>query len=419
VSDVRTIHIGLLGLGNVGQAVAAVCEATRGSLIARGLDLRILVALVRDASRSRNCVGAETVVTADPDEFFAQPLDVVVEVIGGVEVPLAYVTRALARGIPVVTANKSLVAAHGPQLARLAARTGTTLRCEASAIAGVPFLGALRQRPLLARCDRVAAILNGTSNYVLTAMTTKGETFERALRAAQAHGYAEPDPSRDVSGLDAADKLVVILQHLGIGGVVADEIETSGIDELDPQDLTQAGVFGGTIKPIAFAIVQEERVSAFVGPTWLPESHSLARIDAEQNAVCLHGPEIGRLCFSGPGAGPEITAGTLLDDVVEVAVSSNAVCAADVTPDRVVHATTPATPWFIRIDYADQAPDARDVQELLASFGIWIRRISDAAREGRVYGITHTCARAQLDASLGALRAATGCTYFACRALED
>ena len=209
-----TCRIGLLGLGNVGSAFARHAREAAAHLAARGFAPIVATALVRTTSRPRAAASFVTNLTSDIDAFFAEPLDVVVEALGGVEPAYTFVRRALDLGIPVVTANKSLVAARGDELAQLARRRATALRYEASCIAGVPFLGGFERRPLAARAAGVTAILNGTSNSILTAMTS-GTSFDAALADAQRLGFAEPDPSMDISGADAAEKLAILIRVFG------------------------------------------------------------------------------------------------------------------------------------------------------------------------------------------------------------
>src|SRR5262245_5516862 len=199
-SGVRTIKVGLAGLGHVGQAVARLALEA-GRLRDAGLKFRIAGALVRDVDKPRRCVRPR--LTNNPSAFLRGNYDVVIEAIGTIEPARSLVRRCLGRGIPIVTANKALVAAHGAELAALAARRGTTFRYEASALAGVPFLGALAARPLVSDVQRFTAVLNGTSNFILSKLESLRCPFDDALAEAQALGLTEPDPSRDVDGLDA------------------------------------------------------------------------------------------------------------------------------------------------------------------------------------------------------------------------
>ena len=422
----HVVRVGLLGLGNVGQAVARLFAGSRGLLRRRGIDLLVAGALVRDAVRAREFAPRDTLLTDDPEQFFAQPYDLVIEVRGGVHAAFDYIARCLRAGVPVVTANKSLMAARGVELFQLAAENGTALRCEASAIAGVPFLSALRDRPMIARVSRLAGILNGTSNYIVSSMAESGLSFADALRSAQEKGYAEPDPTFDVQGIDAAEKLIVILQHLGITGVRTASLEIVGIDRLRTTDFEQAAVFDGVIKPVACAAITDDEVHAFVGPAFVPRTHPLAAVSYVRNGICLSGREIGDLVFTGPGAGPEVTAGTILDDATQIVTEG-----ADVLPPAVTlgsndrRAVAPASAWFVRcVLPAGGTSEAavRNVRDVLASSGVSVRRASftaDAAGCWVVYALTAVREPAVIHDAVAALRLTTGGEATALRVLGD
>jgi homoserine dehydrogenase len=343
--DLATIRIGLLGLGNVGSAVVRLAARSASAFAPRGFAPVVAAALVRHPGRPRPVAVAP--ITGSVDDFFAEPLDIVVEAIGGVDAAYHYVRRALDRGIPVVTANKSLVASHGDELSRLARRRCTAFRFEASCIAGVPFLGTFERRPLASSVSGITAILNGTSNYILTAMADDGASFERALADAQRLGLAEPDPAMDISGADAAEKLSILLRLFANVLVRPGDIPADGIDGVTLGDLRAAATSDGCIKPIAHASWRNGVVHAFVGPAFVPRSHALSHITGLTNAICLD-TERGALCFSGPGAGPDVTAATLLDDVAEI-VSERSVRPPEARETRVPSAVRrPATRSFGR-----------------------------------------------------------------------
>ncbi len=392
---VRPVRIGLMGLGQVGQAAARLCAATRGTLRERGVDPQIAGVLVRDAGKAREFTPREAVTTSDIDAFLVQPYDLVIEVMGGVRPAHDLVERCLRRGIPVVTANKSLMAAHGVDLFRTAAECGVTLRCEASAIAGVPFLAALRDRPLIARVQKLSGILNGTSNYILSSMEADGVAFDAALDDAKAKGYAEPDPTNDIESIDAAEKLVVILQHLGISGVRTSELEVVGIGGVEPHDFAQAGVLGGAIKPVASAALGDTHVEAFVGPAFVPHRHPLGGVRYERNGIFLQGPAIGELCFTGPGAGPEVTAATILDDCYQViAEGAGGLPPVIARGGLVRRAAAPKTGWLLTVQFPE-VRDAVDAEQaalaLLAGVDVTTRRSVASVKDGRsvVHALSH------------------------------
>ncbi len=416
------VRVGLLGFGQVGRAVAHLAVVARECLRARGCDVQVTHALVRDVSARRPDAGASPALEDDPDRFFRRPVDVVVEALGGVEPARSLVGRALDRGVPVVTANKSLVAVHGAALEALAARRGAAFRFEACALAGVPFIGTLGRRPLLSSVTRFSAILNGTTNFVLSAMARDRLPFAEALARAQALGLAEPDPAADVQGVDAAEKLAVLARHLGARTVALDAVERTGIGEVEPDDLAQAAALGGAIRPVAFAGFDAEWVSAFVGPAFVPREHPLASVSGRLNGIVLEGRFVQNLFFSGPGAGPDVTAASILDDVVEVVAGPTARSGglrARAPSTACVRA--PVTPWFVRLVLSPAATEATAIPELLAAHRVEIRRSSGVVTAGgatRLYVLTQPCTRQVLEGALSVVRAATGGQAYALRVLE-
>lgn len=399
-SACRICHIGLLGLGNVGSAFARAARQSAALLSSSGVAPIVASALVRSPCRARAAGALVGRVTDDADEVFARPLDVIVEALGGVEPARTLVHRALELGIPVVTANKSLIAAHGDALARLAHRRGTAIRYEASCIAGVPFLGTFERRPLASRATAVTAILNGTSNAILTAMGD-GASFDAALADAQRRGLAEPDPSMDVSGGDAAEKLAILVRVFGQLTVPPAALPAAGIDAIDSADIAAASAFDGAIRPVARAAWSGRSLEAFIGPALVGAAHPLSRARGVTNGIAIAAAG-GTRCFTGPGAGPDVTAATLLDDVVEIVRDPRAD-----TPSGPVHAvasvTRPETAWFLRLTGA--ASDA-DVADLLGSYGIWTTRL--ARRGHRTYALTCPSGHARVAAAIAALDGATG-----------
>jgi len=406
-------RIGLLGLGNVGAAFARHAREAAAPLAARGFAPVIATALVRSTARPRPASAWVSRLTSDADAFFAEPVDVIVEAIGGVEPAFSFVRRALDRGIPVVTANKSLIAAHGDELSQLARRRATALRYEASCIAGVPFLGGFERRPLAARAAGITAILNGTSNSILTAMAA-GARFETALADAQRLGFAEPDPSMDISGADAAEKLAILVRVFGRLLVKPAAFPVDGIGHVEPDDISAAAAFDGAIRPVAHASWHGRTIHAFVGPAFVAGAHPLARVSGVTNGIVIQSParQGGPLCFIGPGAGPDVTADTLLDDVAELVAergipappAERRVQTPQAEPAKTAASITrPHSTWFVRLN--GPAPES-DVADLLGSYGIWSTRL--ARRGDRIYALTCPASHGRLQSALDALQAATG-----------
>lgn len=374
---VRTIRIGVLGLGQVGQAVARLA-ADRAATAHAGLRFDIEQALVRDTSKARACPRPGR-VTDNSAAFLRGNYDVVIEALDSVEPARTLVARLLGRGTSVVTANKALVAAHGAHLESIAASRGAAFRYEATALAAVPFLGTLADRPLVASVDRVLAIVNGTSNYLLTSLGEPGVSFDQALGRAQQLGYAEPDPSRDLDGLDAADKLVLLTSLFGWGRLSREGLDICGIRSVTADDLAAARSIGGTIKPVVSAERDAAGVRAFVGPAFLPSTEPLASLGGALNGIRLDGRHVGNLFFSGPGAGPDVTAATLLDDAIQAASYGRRVFERPQGSNRPVFPSSPATPWFLRVTFPGVLPAASAIAPLAGAAGFPVERVVDHA----------------------------------------
>ena len=409
------VRVGLLGLGQIGAAVARLAAARSP---ARPVDVEVTAALVRDPLRARSAQGVKA--TADAEAVFATRPTVIVEALGGLEPARTLVLEALARGIPVVTANKSLLAHHGSELAEAAARAGVSLRFEASVVAGVPFLGAFARRPYASALTSITGIVNGTTNFILSRMQDGTSDYGSALAEAQRRGFAEPDPSKDVDGIDAAEKLLILIREFGGPAVAPGQIETIGITTITPVDLALARELGGTLKPIVRVEGLEARgaaVAAFAGPAFVSAGHPLARVNQVTNGLCLRDVAGTELCLTGPGAGPDVTAVTILDDVLEAAAGEPAgpACA----PPGL--AVAPPSAWFVRVTSAAPLPHGADVADLLGAHGVWTERTSGAdSRDGRESraSLTYPCTRPQVERAVSALSAATGCTARVFRALE-
>ena len=412
----REIRVALLGLGQVGGAVAAIAQE-QGTT---GFRFTITSALVRDVHRPRMVDVSRLPLTIDPATVLRDAPDVVVEVLGGLEPARSIVLAALIAGIPVVTANKSLLAAHGDELCDVAAVRGVPLLYEASVLAGVPFLGTFRRRPLAREVSAVRGIVNGTSNHVLSRMAHDHVSFTEALTEAQRSGYAEPDPTKDVNGDDAVEKLCVLLRHFAHTSVKPEQIEKVGITAIDEDDLNQADAFGGVIRPVITADWNDGAVRSYAGPAFVEHSHLLAGVDGVQNALSLTTKWSGDLFFSGPGAGPTVTAATVLDDVVEAHQLVEA--GASPSVQRASDCTAPSSEWFLTLTSSSATlSDDTQAQQMLARFGVRVRRASAIDRrngQARQWLLIGACSREHADAALALLDSKLGCVARSIRVLE-
>ena len=345
---IRRVRVALLGYGRVGQALARLIDAECAKLREDGLNLELVGALIRDPLKSR--LGPPIPLRTSAQALLAGDVDVLIDVMGGEHPALEIVSRALDAGIHVVTANKTLVAAHGEALAARARRRGVGLAFDAAVLAGVPFLGALARRPLIGAPDRITGIVNGTSHFIVNEIAAGG-SLATALNEAIARGYAEPDSSADLSGRDAAEKLTILLHLSGCHSLRVADLTTCSVDALCPADILGARALGGVIKPAALASLDPANPGAWVGPAVFESAHPFAALSGVQNALEFAAGAGDPVTFSGPGAGPRVTAGTILDDVAEVLGAWTPTIVASVRREPVPAAALrhPArSSWFIR-----------------------------------------------------------------------
>ncbi len=323
---VSRIGVGLLGLGTVGGGVASILLSPqeRHPLVA---DLELIRVAVRDLSRPRPIELPAELLTTDPQAVVSDPsVDVVVEVIGGIEPARSLIMQAIKAGKSVVTANKAVIARHGQEIAQAAAEAGVYVLIEAAVGGGIPIIEPLKQSLGGNRIDRVSGIINGTTNYILTRMANEGVAYADVLAEAQRLGYAEADPAADVDGLDAADK-IAILSTLAFGGAVdRSAVPTDGISQLQGRDVEYANQLGYGVKLLAVAERMEGAsadaplpLSLRVQPTLVPKDHPLAGVHGVNNAILVEGDPIGRVMFYGPGAGEGPTASAVVADILNIA----------------------------------------------------------------------------------------------------
>jgi len=317
------IVVGLMGLGVVGGGVARVLHEKQAAIAGHlGKDVVVKSVLVRDPSKIRNDAAPGLSITANAQDLLGDPeIDVIVEVMGGEHPALEYIQSAIRAGKHVVTANKEVMAKHGPEILTLAGENGISVRFEASVGGGIPIIGPLLQDLLANDMTAVHAIINGTTNYILTSMAREGLGFDVALKNAQELGYAEADPANDILGLDAAYKLAVLSTLAFHSKVHASEVYYEGIDKLAAEDFQYAAELGYVIKLLAIGQRNGDTIQVRVHPAFVPIAHPLAKVDGVLNAVELHGDLVGRVMFQGPGAGDMPTTSAVIGDVLEIARS--------------------------------------------------------------------------------------------------
>ena len=316
----RGIAIGLLGAGNVGGGVVRILQENKDAIEGRlGARVTVRRVLVRSLDRQREVQIDPALLTTDPSVVISDPeVRVVVELVGGIEPAKTWVLEALRLGKHVVTANKALLAEHGRELFAEARRCGVSIFFEGSVAGGIPILRALREGLASDRIESLIGIVNGTSNYILDAMSRTGVSYDVALAAAQAAGFAEADPTLDVSGRDAAQKLALLtLVSFGVR-VDPDAITTEGITQIRPFDHVMAAELGYVIKSLATVHEADGGLRLAVYPALLPRGHLLANVGGAFNAVLVQSRALGQSLYYGQGAGMMPTGMAVVSDIIEV-----------------------------------------------------------------------------------------------------
>jgi len=316
----RPIHVGLLGIGTVGGGTFTVLGRNKEEIARRaGREILIRTVADRDLEKARSLVNGSAQVTDDAFSVVRDPdIDIVVELIGGCTVAKDLILAAIDHGKHVVTANKALLALHGNEIFVAAQRKDVMVAFEAAVCGGIPIIKALREGLTANRIEWIAGIINGTSNFILTEMRTRGVSFGLALKDAQAHGYAEADPTFDVEGIDAAHKLTIMAAiSFGIP-MKFDAAYTEGISRLSRIDIRYAEELGYRIKLLGITKRKPEGIELRVHPTLIPERRLIANVDGVMNAVLVKGDAVGATLYYGAGAGAEPTASAVVADLVDV-----------------------------------------------------------------------------------------------------
>lgn len=316
----KPIKVGLLGLGTVGTGVVRIVEGHQEDLASQvGSPIQIGKVLVKDVSKSRSIHVPDHLLTENAWDIIDDPeIDVVVEVMGGIEPTKEYIMEALDRGKHVVTANKDLIALHGREIKAKAKEKRCDVFYEASVAGGIPIIRTLMEGFSSDRITKIMGIVNGTTNYILSKMSQEGAGYEEVLQESQQLGYAEADPTSDVEGLDAARKMA-ILATLGFHADVSlEDVEVRGISRIKKEDIAFAKKLGYEMKLLGIAERQDDQISVVVQPTMVSTAHPLASVNGVFNAVYVYGEAVGETMFYGPGAGEMPTATSIVADLVAV-----------------------------------------------------------------------------------------------------
>ncbi|MEY2454140.1 MAG: homoserine dehydrogenase [Acidimicrobiaceae bacterium] len=407
----QTVRVGVLGCGNVGGPLIELLQRHGADIAARtGLQLEVVAVAVRSTSRERSVTLAEGVLTTDASAVVGDPsIDVIVEVIGGIEPARSLITKALEAGKPVVTANKELLANVGAELFSTAHEAGVDLLFEAAVAGGIPLIRPLRESLAGERITRVMGIVNGTTNYILTRMTEEGVSYGDALAEAQSLGYAERDPTADVEGFDAGAKAAIIASIAFGAKVVAGDVYHEGISGVTAADIAYAKRLGYVVKLLAIVEWVDDAVGVRVHPAMVPVSHPLASVRESYNAVFIEGEAVGNLMFYGRGAGGFPTASAVLGDLIDAAAnltkgSSATIGTLATVPIRPIDDAT--SEYYLNLEVADKPGVLAAVAGVFGRHDVSIRTMEQEGLgdEARLIFITHTAREADMQSTLRDLR---------------
>ena len=422
----KSIKVGLLGIGTVGSGVFNVLQRNQSEIVRRaGRGIEIAMVADLDTARAQAVVGPDVKVVSDARAVIANPdIDVVVELIGGYGIARQLMLEAIEAGKHVVTANKALLAVHGTEIFAAASRKNVMVAFEAAVAGGIPIIKSLREGLSANRIQWIAGIINGTTNFILSEMRDKGLDFDVVLKQAQALGYAEADPTFDIEGVDAAHK-AALMSAMAFGiHVQFDKAYVEGITRLSATDIKYAEQLGYRIKLLGITKKTDQGIELRVHPTLVPNKRLIASVEGAMNAVMVHGDAVGTTLYYGKGAGSEPTASAVIADLIDIARLHTADAA-----QRVPHlafqpeamSNTPVlsmgkvvTSYYLRMNVADEAGVLANVTSILAKAGISIdavlqREADEVGGEGAMQTdliiLTHDCVEAKMNEALGQIQA--------------
>lgn len=416
------VKVGLLGLGTVGCGTLNVLARNADEITRRaGRGIRVIAASARDVSRLRDCDTRGLKLSDDPFALVDHPeLEIIVELIGGLEPARELVLRAIANGRHVITANKALIALHGNEIFARAHEQGVTVAFEAAVAGGIPIIKAIREGLTGNTIHWLAGIINGTGNYILTEMRDKSRDFDEVLAEAQQLGYAEADPSFDVEGIDAAHKLT-ILASIAFGiPLQFDKVYTEGITRITRDDVAYAGELGYRIKHLGIARRTDSGIELRVHPTLIPHRRLIANVDGVMNAVVVKGDAVGPTLYYGAGAGADPTASAVVADLVDVVRAlttdpENRVPHLAFRPDAlsdlpILPMAQVETAYYLRLRAEDRPGVLADVTRILGDLDISIEAIiqkepAEDAGDVPVILLTHKVLERNMDEAIERIEA--------------
>ncbi|SFC95747.1 homoserine dehydrogenase [Massilia yuzhufengensis] len=421
----KPIRVGLLGIGTVGAGTFNVLQRNQEDIRRRaGRGIEIVMVAARNTERARQLTGGQVDVVTDPFAVVNDPsIDIVVELIGGYELPRELVLKAIANGKHVVTANKALLALHGNEIFAAAQEKGVMVAFEAAVAGGVPIIKALREGLTANRIESVAGIINGTTNFILSEMRDKGLDFATVLKQAQELGYAEADPTFDIEGVDAAHKLT-IMSAIAFGiPVQFDKAYIEGISQLQAVDIRYAEQLGYRIKLLGITRRTQtesgEGIELRVHPTLIPTARLIANVEGAMNAVLVQADAVGASLYYGKGAGSEPTASAVIADLVDVTrlatvdpycrVPHLAFQPNEMTDVAIVPMAEITTSYYLRVYVKDQLGVMADLTRILADGGISIDAVLQKEPGNQVnldiIMLTHQTREKNIDAAITKIEA--------------
>jgi homoserine dehydrogenase len=418
----KPIQVGLLGIGTVGSGVFKVLQRNQSEIMrraGRGIEIHTVADL--NVERAKALVGNSARVVADANQVVTDPdIDIVVELIGGYGIAKELVLKAIAHGKHVVTANKALLATHGNEIFAAASAKGVMVAFEAAVAGGIPVIKALREGLTANRIEWIAGIINGTTNFILSEMRSKGLSFAHVLKQAQELGYAEADPTFDIEGVDAAHKLT-IMSAIAFGiPVQFDKAYVEGITQLTPEDIRYAEELGYRIKLLGITRRTPQGVELRVHPTLVPAKHLIANVEGVMNSVLAKGDAVGQTLYYGPGAGSEPTASAVIADLVDVtrlhtADPEHRVPHLAFQPEAlsdlpILPMTAVATNYYLRLRVANQPGVMADITRIMADAGISIDALlqkepAEGENQADIIILTHTTTEGVMNGAIAKVEA--------------
>lgn len=404
----RKVKVGLMGLGTVGTGVVRIVQGHQEDLVKQtGMEIEIARILVQDPEKQRNISIDQDLVTNDPYSLLHDPeIDVVLEVIGGIEPAKSYILEALQQGKHVVTANKDLMALHGAEILKKAEEKGCDLFYEASVAGGIPILRALVEGFSSDRITKMMGIVNGTTNYILTKMSQEGASYDEVLKEAQQLGYAESDPTADVEGHDAARKMA-ILSTLGFHvDMNLDDVDCKGISRVTQEDIQYGKQLGYEMKLLGIARRDDDLIEVSVQPAMVHHTHPLASVNGVFNAVYVYGEAVGETMFYGPGAGELPTATAVVSDLVTVVKNmklgvNGRGMVAPYKEKKLKDDNQISSKYFLRFIVEDKRGVFAQITQILADYDVSLEQVLqqpyNSGKQAEIIIVTHHATKKNMD----------------------